>query len=162
MKHKIVIVGGGAGGLELATKLGKRFGKSDKASITLVDTNLTHVWKPLLHEVAAGALSSATEELNYHAQAKWNHFSFELGTMEGLDRKAKTLSLAAVMDEDDKPLIAPRTLCYDTLIVAVGSNSNEFGCAIHAIRPPSPPTSGHLFHAHPAGQSERSDAGLHC
>ncbi|WP_338574677.1 NAD(P)/FAD-dependent oxidoreductase [Pseudomonas canadensis] len=127
MKHKIVIVGGGAGGLELATKLGKRFGKSDKASITLVDTNLTHVWKPLLHEVAAGALSSATEELNYHAQAKWNHFSFELGTMEGLDRKAKTLSLAAVMDEDDKPLIAPRTLCYDTLIVAVGSNSNDFG-----------------------------------
>ena len=110
MKHKIVIVGGGAGGLELATKLGKRFGKSDKASITLVDTNLTHVWKPLLHEVAAGALSSATEELNYHAQAKWNHFSFELGTMEGLDRKAKTLSLAAVIDDDDKPLIAHRTL----------------------------------------------------
>ncbi len=35
-------------------------------------------------------------------------------------------------------------------------------CAFHAIRPPSPPTSGHLFHAHPAGQSERSDAGLHC
>ncbi len=76
MKHKIVIVGGGAGGLELATKLGKRFGKSDKASITLVDTNLTHVWKPLLHEVAAGALSSATEELNYHAQA--NGITFPL------------------------------------------------------------------------------------
>ncbi|MCQ4654580.1 hypothetical protein KZA17_28540, partial [Pseudomonas syringae] len=35
-------------------------------------------------------------------------------------------------------------------------------CAFHAIRPPSPPTSGHLFHAHPARQSERSDAGSHC
>ncbi|SEB60161.1 hypothetical protein SAMN04490203_0761 [Pseudomonas taetrolens] len=34
--------------------------------------------------------------------------------------------------------------------------------AFHAIRPLSPPTSGHLFHGHPAGQSERSDAGLHC
>ncbi|SBW83264.1 hypothetical protein PVE_R1G5383 [Pseudomonas veronii 1YdBTEX2] len=38
----------------------------------------------------------------------------------------------------------------------------SMACAFHAIRPPSPPTSGHLFHAHPAGQSERSDAGLHC
>ena len=37
-----------------------------------------------------------------------------------------------------------------------------FECAFHAIRPPSPPTSGHPFHAHPARQSERSDAGLHC
>jgi NADH dehydrogenase len=129
MKHKIVIVGGGAGGLELATKLGKRFGKSDKASITLVDANLTHVWKPLLHEVAAGALSSANEELNYHAQAKWNHFSFELGRMEGLDRTTKTLSLAVVTDENGEPLIPPRTLSYDTLIVAVGSTSNDFSIA---------------------------------
>jgi len=38
----------------------------------------------------------------------------------------------------------------------------RFGWAFHAIRPLSPPTSGHLFHGHPAGQSERSDAGLHC
>jgi NADH dehydrogenase len=129
MKHKIVIVGGGAGGLELATKLGKRFGRSDKASITLVDANLTHIWKPLLHEVAAGALSSATEELNYHAQAKWNHFSFELGRMEGLDRQSKTIRLAAVMDEQGDPLIAARSLSYDTLIVAVGSTSNDFAIA---------------------------------
>jgi len=129
MKHKVVIVGGGAGGLELATKLGKRFGKSDKASITLVDANLTHIWKPLLHEVATGALSSATEELNYHAQAKWNHFAFELGRMESLDRKSRTLHLAAVLDEQDQQLIPARTLSYDTLIVAVGSTSNDFGIA---------------------------------
>jgi NADH dehydrogenase len=129
MKHKIVIVGGGAGGLELATKLGRLYKKSDKASITLVDANLTHIWKPLLHEVAAGSLSSATEELNYHAQAKWNHFSFELGRMEDLDRKAKTLRLAAVSDEQGQELIASRTLTYDTLIVAVGSTSNDFGIA---------------------------------
>ncbi|EJM61874.1 Pyridine nucleotide-disulfide oxidoreductase [Pseudomonas sp. GM50] len=129
MKHKIVIVGGGAGGLELATKLGKRFGKSDKASITLVDASLTHIWKPLLHEVAADALSSATEELNYHAQAKWNHFSFELGTMEGLDRNTQTLRLVAVIDENDQQLIPARMLSYDTLVMAVGSTSNDFGIA---------------------------------
>ena len=71
MTHRIVIVGGGAGGLELATRLGKSLGKSGKASVVLVDANLTHIWKPLLHEVAAGSLNSSEDELNYVAQAKW-------------------------------------------------------------------------------------------
>ena len=55
--HKIIIVGGGAGGLELATQLGNTLGKSNKAKITLVDQKLTHIWKPLLHEIAAGTLN---------------------------------------------------------------------------------------------------------
>ena len=55
-KPRIVIVGGGAGGLELATQLGQRIG--NKSEITLVDANLTHVWKPLLHEIAAGTLNA--------------------------------------------------------------------------------------------------------
>ena len=50
---KIVVVGGGAGGLELATQLGRKLGKKGKAQVTLVDRNRTHLWKPLLHEVAA-------------------------------------------------------------------------------------------------------------
>lgn len=86
MTHRIVIVGGGAGGLELATSLGKTLGKKGTASVTLVDANLTHIWKPLLHEVAAGSLNSYEDELNYVAQAKWNHFQFQLGRMTGLDR----------------------------------------------------------------------------
>jgi len=52
--HHIVIIGGGAGGLELATQLGDSFAKSKWVKITLVDQNLTHIWKPLLHEIAAG------------------------------------------------------------------------------------------------------------
>ena len=55
---KIVIVGGGAGGLELATRLGRKVGKKGKAQITLVDRNRTHLWKPLLYEVAAGSLDA--------------------------------------------------------------------------------------------------------
>lgn len=127
MKHNVVIVGGGAGGLELATKLGKRFGKSGKASITLVDANLTHLWKPLLHEVAAGSLSASAEELNYHAQAKWNDFTFELGRMVALDRAKKSIALQAVTDDAGLELLPARLLHYDTLIIAVGSTSNDFG-----------------------------------
>jgi NADH dehydrogenase len=127
MTHKIVVVGGGAGGLELATQLGNQFKGSDKASVTLVDGNLTHIWKPLLHEVAAGSLNATADELNYLAQAKWNHFSFQLGRMKDLNRSEKYLSLETVLDEDGKQVLAERTVSYDTLVIAVGSTSNDFG-----------------------------------
>ncbi|WP_416426938.1 NAD(P)/FAD-dependent oxidoreductase [Pseudomonas sp. App30] len=127
MTHRIVIVGGGAGGLELATRLGKTLGKRGTASVTLVDANLTHIWKPLLHEVAAGSLNSSEDELNYVAQAKWNHFEFQLGRMSGLDRAAKQIQLAATIDENGLELLPARTLGYDSLVISVGSTTNDFG-----------------------------------
>ena len=71
---KIVIVGGGAGGLELATRLGRKLGRKGKAQITLVDRNRTHLWKPLLHEVAAGSLDAGVDALSYQSQARHNAF----------------------------------------------------------------------------------------
>jgi NADH dehydrogenase len=127
MTHRIVIVGGGAGGLELATRLGKSLGRRNKASVTLVDANLTHIWKPLLHEVAAGSLNSSEDELNYVAQAKWNHFNFQLGKMSGLDRQARQIHLSATLDEHGAELVPARSLNYDTLVIAVGSTTNDFG-----------------------------------
>ncbi|GLU37599.1 NAD(P)/FAD-dependent oxidoreductase [Pseudomonas sp. NBRC 100443] len=129
MSHRIVIVGGGAGGLELATRLGRTLGKKGRAQVTLVDANLTHIWKPLLHEVAAGSLNSSEDELNYVAQAKWNHFQFQLGRMSGLDRATKRIQLAATLDEDGRELLPARTLDYDTLVLAIGSTTNDFGTA---------------------------------
>ena len=73
--HRIVIVGGGAGGLELATRLGNRFRRNKRAEVTLVERNRTHLWKPVLHAVAAGSLDRAQHELNYLAQAHWHHFT---------------------------------------------------------------------------------------
>ncbi|KQQ50017.1 NADH dehydrogenase [Pseudomonas sp. Leaf127] len=127
MTHRIVIVGGGAGGLELATRLGKTLGKKGTASVTLVDANLTHIWKPLLHEVAAGSLNSYEDELNYVAQAKWNHFQFQLGRMTGLDRASRKIHLAATQDENGNELVPARSLDYDSLVIAVGSTTNDFG-----------------------------------
>ena len=100
--HKIVIVGGGAGGLELATQLGRKWGKKGKAEICLVDANHTHLWKPLLHEVATGALDSGIDELNYQAHGKKHGFSFRLGRMSNLNRENKTIELAPIFDEDEE------------------------------------------------------------
>jgi hypothetical protein len=108
MTHRIVIVGGGAGGLELATRLGKTLGKRGTASVMLVDANLTHIWKPLLHEVAAGSLNSSEDELNYVAQAKWNHFEFQLGRMSGLDRAQKANPAGRHADENGNELVPAR------------------------------------------------------
>ncbi|MEQ4561874.1 MAG: FAD-dependent oxidoreductase, partial [Acinetobacter sp.] len=126
-QHRIVIVGGGAGGLELATRLGNQLGKRNKAEIILVDAALTHIWKPLLHEVAAGTLNSYEDELNYFAHASQHHFEFFLGRMIDIDRKDKTILLAALQDEDGKEVAPERSIAYDTLVVAIGSTSNDFG-----------------------------------
>lgn len=125
--HHIVIVGGGAGGLELATRLGDSLGKKGKARITLIDRRKTHVWKPLLHEIAAGSMNPDLHELNYLAQAHWHHFRFRLGSMDSLDREKKEITTTAHFDEDGNEVIPPRTFKYDTLVIAVGSTTNDFG-----------------------------------
>ena len=108
--HKVVIVGGGAGGLELATKLGDSLGKKNKAHITLIDSKKTHVWKPLLHEIAAGSLNADKDELDYLAQAHWHHFNFRLGRMDTIDREKKEISLEPYNDSEGIQII-PRRNC---------------------------------------------------
>ena len=125
--HRIVIVGGGAGGLELATKLGDTFGKSGRVQVTLVDRSRTHIWKPLLHAIAAGSLRRSQHELNYLAQAHWHGFRFRLGELVGLDREARTIQLRALHDDEGAEISPPSTLPYDTLVIAIGSVTNDFG-----------------------------------
>ncbi|WP_399198263.1 MULTISPECIES: NAD(P)/FAD-dependent oxidoreductase [Tenebrionibacter/Tenebrionicola group] len=123
---KIVIVGGGAGGLELATQLGRKLGRSKKAKITLVDRNHSHLWKPLLHEVATGSLDEGVDALSYLAHARNHHFQFQLGSVMDIDREGKTITLAALHDEKGELLVPARRLAYDTLVMALGSASNDF------------------------------------
>ncbi|APB98865.1 NAD(P)/FAD-dependent oxidoreductase [Polynucleobacter asymbioticus] len=129
--HKIVIVGGGAGGLELATKLGNRYGSvkpsSRKISVTLVDKNRTHIWKPKLHEVAAGIMDLADQELDYIAQAHWHHFAFRIGELIGIDREKKEIRIGPFLDDTGELVTPERLIPYDTLIIAIGSLTNDFG-----------------------------------
>ncbi|MFU2486617.1 NAD(P)/FAD-dependent oxidoreductase [Thauera sp. WH-1] len=125
--HRIVIVGGGAGGLELATRLGRKFGRRGKAEVTLIDSKRTHIWKPKLHEIAAGSMDIGDHEVAYLAQAHWHGFRFRIGQMTGLDRRAREVHVAPFVDEDGKEVTPARTFPYDTLVIAVGSQSNDFG-----------------------------------
>lgn len=123
---RIIIVGGGAGGLELAARLGNKFGKKNKAQITLIDTSPIHLWKPLLHEVAAGTLNTYDDEISYLAYASQHYFEFCLGTLSGLDRQKKEIILQPVLDKNNQEIIPERKIPYDILVLAVGSISNDF------------------------------------
>jgi NADH dehydrogenase len=125
-RPRIVIVGGGAGGLELATRLGKSLG-GQKADVALIDYSRTHIWKPLLHEVAAGTLDSYEDQVAYLAQASSNRFQFVLGRMIGLDRENKRVLLAPLLNSAGAEIIPERDYPYDLLIIAVGSICNDFG-----------------------------------
>lgn len=124
---RIVVIGGGAGGLELASTLGRKLGRKGRAQVTLIDARLTHLWKPLLHEVAAGTLDSQDDDLDYIAQAHWRNFQFHLGRFDGLDRANRQVHIAATMDENGTVIIPPRNIPYDILVIAVGSVTNDFG-----------------------------------
>lgn len=125
--HRIVVVGGGAGGLELATRLGDKLGKRNKAHVTLIERARTHFWKPHLHEVAAGSMDIGVYETNYLAQAHWHYFRYRIGEMVGLDRTQRMVDVAPFIDEDGDQVTPQRRFSYDTLVIAVGSLTNDFG-----------------------------------
>ena len=125
--QRIVVVGGGAGGLELVTKLGHQFGKSKQAEVILVDRSFTHIWKPLLHEVATGSLDVNTDGINYRAHAAKHYYKFQLGNVIAVDPDSKKLTLQEIRDDKDHSVLPERTVKFDTLIMAVGSVSNDFG-----------------------------------
>jgi NADH dehydrogenase len=158
--HRIVIVGGGAGGVELATRLGDKLGRRRKALITLVDKSRTHLWKPLLHQVAAGSMDLNDHELDYLYQARWHHFQFVLGRMDRLDRAKKEIELAPTMDETGREVIPRRSVAYDTLVLCLGSTTNDFGtpgAARYAISLDTPQQAV-LFHSRMLNACLRANA----
>ncbi len=143
MTQRIVVVGGGAGGLELASKLGRQLGPEQ---VTLVDNKLFHIWKPSLHEVAAGTLDIHQEGLSYEMLAHDNGFTFVYGPLVGLDEPRRVIVVGAIAsdiagDADDAVLVPRREVPYDQLVLCIGSTANHFnvpGALEHTISLNSP------------------------
>jgi NADH dehydrogenase len=107
--HRIVVVGGGAGGLELVTRLGDKLGRRKLADVTLIDKYRAHLWKPLLHEVAAGSMDLSVHEIDFLAQAHWHHFRYRIGELIGLDRGKREVHLAPHFDEEGSEVTPARS-----------------------------------------------------
>ncbi|MDL5364225.1 NAD(P)/FAD-dependent oxidoreductase [Xanthomonas sp. NCPPB 2654] len=128
IRHRIVIVGGGVAGMEIATALARK-GKNRRnfPSVTLVDREWAHVWKPMLHTIAAGTRDISQQQTPYIAHGSYVGFSFEPGDLLGIDREARAIRLAALYAPDGRLLIPERGLAYDTLVLSLGSQANDFG-----------------------------------
>ena len=124
---RIVIVGGGAGGLPLATLLGRKLGRKGRAEITLVDDCNLHVWKPRFHEVATGAIDADLDAVNYRAHARLNHYYFDPGRLRTVDAQQRRIHLEPLRDDSGNEVLPERELDYDYLVLALGSRSNDFG-----------------------------------
>lgn len=120
---KILIVGGGAGGLELAVSMSKKY--KNQFKIILIDKEKTHIWKPHLHEVAAGSLDSNQEQIDYLNLAKKFNFEFVWGEMQSINRANKQLILKEYV-EDNELILPQRIFSYDNLVIGIGSTSNHF------------------------------------
>jgi NADH dehydrogenase len=119
----VVIVGGGAAGLELATQLGR----DERLAVTLIDKARSHIWKPKLHEIAAGSMNMGRHEVGYLAHARDHGFVYRMGEMTGLDRATREVAIAPFVDAEGEQITPARAFRYDTLVLAVGSQSNDFG-----------------------------------
>ncbi|MEX3980889.1 NAD(P)/FAD-dependent oxidoreductase [Paraburkholderia sp. EG287A] len=124
---RIVIVGGGIAGILLATRLGDGLGRSGAASVTLIDRSPTHIWKPMLHTIAAGTRDVNQQRVIYLSHAREHGFTYQPGEMCGLDRQRREVQLAAIEAHEGGLMLEPRTVPYDVLLLCIGSRANDFG-----------------------------------
>src|SRR5205823_8680431 len=114
--HKVVVIGGGFGGLQAAIHLARA-----PVELTLVDRRNFHLFQPLTYQVATGALSPG--EVCYPLRAifkRRRNVEVLMAEVTGFDLEARTVEIDPVGTE-------PETLPYDSLIVAGGSRYSYFG-----------------------------------
>jgi NADH dehydrogenase len=116
--HRVVVVGGGFGGLQAATRL-----RREPVELTLIDRRNFHLFQPLTYQVATGALSPG--EIAYPLRTifkRARNVRVMLAEVGGFDLEGRELRLSSA---DGVP--APPSIGYDTLIVAGGSRYSYFG-----------------------------------
>jgi NADH:quinone reductase (non-electrogenic) len=117
-RHRVVVIGGGFGGLQAVQKLARQ-----PVDLTLIDRRNFHLFQPLTYQVATGALSP--EEVAYPLRAifkRRQNVRVLLGEVKGLDLEGRTLQVEPGVGES-----RPFTIPYDTLIAAGGSRYSYFG-----------------------------------
>lgn len=122
----VVIVGGGVGGLVLATRLARQRG-GPPLQVMLVDRGFAHVWKPMLHTFAAGTRQAGQQQVAFLAQAAHCGFRFVPGELAAIDRARRVVTVGEVRCPAGERLVGLRELPYDALVLATGSKANDFG-----------------------------------
>ncbi|WP_149538668.1 NAD(P)/FAD-dependent oxidoreductase [Siccirubricoccus phaeus] len=125
--HHVVVLGGGVAGIEVATRLAGRAVGERQLKVTLIDRETAHVWKPMLHTIAAGTRDVYQQQTAYVAQARSHGFVFQPGEVLGIDRGARHVLLAPWLSAQGQELLHARDIPYDTLVLALGSEANDFG-----------------------------------
>ena len=127
--YRIVVVGGGFGGLRTALELDKRRARIGKCEVTVVDRQCEHVYTPLLYEVCAGELeTSGVEPVKalrsgvafslpaFMGSLRHGRLKFAHGAVQAIDHEAKTVTLDG-----------GRVLPFDTIVLSPGVTINTFG-----------------------------------
>src|SRR5262245_41571798 len=109
--HRVVIIGGGFGGLSAARAL-----KRADVQVTLVDRRNFHLFQPLLYQVATGGLSAANiAEPLRSILRRCKNIEVVLGEASDINASERQI------------VLGDRALAYDTLVVATGARHHYFG-----------------------------------
>jgi NADH dehydrogenase len=118
-RHRVVVIGGGFGGLQAALKLSRA-----PVEVTLVDRRNFHLFQPLAYQVATGGLSPG--EVAYPLRAIFKrrpNVRVLLAEVSDFDLDARTVRLEPAVHDG----VPPMTVAYDSLVVAGGSRYSYFG-----------------------------------
>ncbi|KAB0676804.1 NAD(P)/FAD-dependent oxidoreductase [Aureimonas leprariae] len=122
-RQRVLILGGGSGGLELACGLAS----GGRLDVTLVDRVGAHVWKPRLHEFAAGTVDTSLSEISFYTLAALRGFRFEQGDVARIDRAGRRVVLRAFSDVKHEAVAPERALPFERCVVALGGVTADFG-----------------------------------
>ncbi len=117
VRHSVVVVGGGFGGLQAVRKL-----RHEPVGITLIDRRNFHLFQPLLYQVATGALSPGEIAAPLRGVFKRDqNVRVVLGAVTGFDLAGRCVLVDGLPNASET-----RAIPYDSLVVAAGSNYSYF------------------------------------